>query len=256
MTIRTLVIDDEPLVRSSILKVLRADNDIEVIDECEDGLSALAAITREAPDLIFLDVQMPGLTGLQVMENLEKAKVPIAIFVTAFKDYAIEAFEANAVDYILKPFGRDRLERAIARAKMRFASSLDSNYAVQLIQALASVQKQQQYQDRIAVPVNGRILLVDTKDIEWIEAERNSVRLHLGTLVYELRNTLTKIESMLHPRQFTRIHRSTLVNVSKIKEIHPWFNGHHKVIMRSGQELSMSRHQSESARLLLGGLNH
>ncbi|MEZ2346479.1 LytR/AlgR family response regulator transcription factor [Terriglobus sp. RCC_193] len=255
MTIRALVIDDEPLVRSSILKVLRDDKDIEVIHECEDGISALEVINRESPDLIFLDVQMPGLTGLQVMESLEGAKVPITVFVTAHKDYAIEAFETNAVDYILKPFGKDRLERAIARAKMRFASSLDSNYAVQLIQALASVQKQQQYQERIAVPVNGRILLIDTKDIEWIEADRNSVRLHLGTLVYELRNTLTNIESKLNPKQFTRIHRSTLVNVSKIREIHPWFNGYHKVIMRSGQELSMSRHQSESARMLLGGLN-
>lgn len=252
MTIRTIIIDDEPLVRTSILNVLRDDKDIEVIRECEDGEIALEAINRDLPDLIFLDVQMPGLTGLQVMEALDGAKVPITVFVTAYKDYAIEAFEANAVDYILKPFGRDRLERAIVRAKMRFASSLDSNYAVQLLQALADVQKQQQYQERIAVPVNGRILLVDTKDIEWIEADRNSVRLHVGSLVYELRNTLTNIESKLNPKQFTRIHRSTLVNVSKIKEIHPWFHGHHKVILRSGQELSMSRHQSESARVLLG----
>jgi two-component system LytT family response regulator len=198
---------------------------------------------------------MPGMTGLQVLGELDDKKLPVTIFVTAHKDYAIEAFEANAVDYILKPFGSDRVERSIARAKVRLASSRDDSYTAQLLEALAAVQKQQQYQERIAVPVNGRILLVDIKDIDWIEAERNSVRLHLGKVVYELRNTLSNIESRLNPKQFARIHRSTLVNVGKVKEIHPWFHGHHKVILHNGKELRMSRYQSESARLLLGSLH-
>ena len=252
MTIRTIVIDDEPLVRTSILRVLRTDRDIEVIRECGDGVSALQAIQQERPDLIFLDVQMPGLTGLQVIEAVDGAAMPVTIFVTAFKDYAIEAFEANAVDYILKPFGKERLEKSIARAKVRLAPSVDGGYAAQLLQALTAVQKQQQYQERIAVPVNGRIFLVEAKDIDWIEADKNCVRLHVGNIVYELRNTLSNIESMLNPKQFTRIHRSTLINVSKVKEIHPWFHGHHKIILRNGKELRMSRYQSESAKLLLG----
>jgi two-component system LytT family response regulator len=175
--------------------------------------------------------------------------------VTAHKDYAIEAFEANAVDYILKPFGRDRLQRSIVRAKARLATSPDGKYAAQLIEALAAIQKQQQYHERIAVPVNGRILLIETKTIEWIEADRNTILLHFGERVYELRSTLSDIESRLDPKQFARIHRSTLVNISQVKEIHPWFHGHHKVILRNGKELRMSRYMSENAKLLLGFVN-
>jgi two-component system LytT family response regulator len=254
MRIRTIIVDDEPLVRSSILRALRQDKDIDVVRECGDGVSALDAIIRERPDLLFLDVHIPGLTGLQVLGELDGAKMPVTIFVTAHKDYAIEAFEANAVDYILKPFGRDRIERSIARAKVRLANAADGSYAAQLLQALASVQKQQ-YQERIAVPANGRILLVNSKDIDWIEAERNCVRLHLGQLVYELRSTLSNLEFRLDPKQFVRIHRSTLVNISKVKEIHPWFHGHHKVVLLNGKELRMSRYQSESTKLLLGHLD-
>lgn len=252
MTIRTIVIDDEPLVRTSIMRVLRTDSDIDVIHECGDGVTALQVIKNERPDLIFLDVQMPGLTGLQVIGAVDGAAMPATIFVTAHKDYAIEAFEANAVDYILKPFGKGRLEKSIARAKVRLAKSVDGGYTAQLLQALTAVQKQQQYQDRIAVPVNGRIFLVEAKDIDWIEADKNFVRLHVGKIVYELRNTLSNIESMLNPKQFIRIHRSTVINLSKIKEIHPWFHGHHKIVLWNGKELRMSRYQSESAKLLLG----
>jgi len=252
MTIRAIVIDDEPLVRTGIMRVLGADKDIEIICECGDGVSALQTIKQERPDLIFLDVQMPGLTGLEVIEAVHGDAMPVTIFVTAYKDYAIEAFEANAVDYILKPFGKERLEKSIARAKVRLAQSVDGGYAAQLLQALTAVQKQQQYQERIAVPVNGRIFLVEIKDIDWIEADKNCVRLHAGNIVYELRSTLSNIESILNPKLFTRIHRSTLVNVSKVKEIHPWFHGHHKIILRNGKELRMSRYQSESAKLLLG----
>jgi two-component system LytT family response regulator len=255
MTIRTMIIDDEPLVRSSILRVLRSDKDIEVVGECGDGLSALEAINQEFPDLVFLDVQMPGLTGLQVLDAVDGARIPVTIFVTAHKDYAIEAFEANAVDYILKPFGKDRLERSIARAKARLAASPDAKYAARLIETLAAIQKQQQYQDRIAVPVNGRILLIETKTIDWIEADRNTIHLHLGEIDYELRSTLSDIESRLDPKQFVRIHRSTLINLSKVKEIHPWFHGHHKVILRNGKELRMSRYMSENSKLLLGFFN-
>jgi two-component system, LytTR family, response regulator len=252
MTIRTIIIDDEPLVRSSILRRLRTDREIEIVCECGDGVSAVEAICRERPDLIFLDVHMPGLTGLQVLESLEGEKVPVTIFVTAHRDYAIDAFEANAVDYILKPFGKERLEKSVTRAKARLATAADGRYAQQLFQTLASLQKQQLYQDRLAVPVNGRILLVEAKNIDWIEADRNLVLLHLGERVYELRSTLSDIEARLDPKQFARIHRSTLVNIYQVKEIHPWFNGHHKVILKSGKELRMSRYMGENAKLILG----
>ena len=255
MTIRAIIVDDEPLVRSSILRTIRDDREIELICECGDGLSALAAITRERPDLIFLDVQMPGMDGLQVLDAMGDTTVPVTIFVTAHKDYAVEAFEANAVDYVLKPFGKERLEKAITRARMRLANLMDGSYAAQLLQALTSIQKQQQYQERISVPVNGRIRLIETKDIDWIEADRNSVHLHSGRAIYELRSTLSSVESRLDPKHFVRIHRSTLVNVSKVKEIHPWFHGHHRVILLDGKELRMSRYQNEGARLLLGRFN-
>ncbi|MGA3045013.1 MAG: LytTR family DNA-binding domain-containing protein [Terracidiphilus sp.] len=254
MTIRTIIVDDEPLVRSSIVRALRRDKDIEVVFECGDGAAAINAIQSIQPDLLFLDVHMPGFSGLEVLTRLEDVRPPITIFVTAHKDYAVEAFDRNAVDYILKPFGSDRIERSIARAKVRLTSPMDGSYATQLLQALTAVQKQQQYLDRIAVPVHGRILLLDTKNIDWVETERNCVLLHSGKLVYELRTTLSGLESQLNPKQFVRIHRSTLVNVSIVKEIHPWFHGHHKVILLDGKELRMSRYQSESARLLLGRL--
>lgn len=253
MTIRTLVIDDEPLVRSRILRVLRNDKDIELVGEYGDGVSALESIKRNLPDLIFLDVQMPGMTGVDVLRALEESKTPITVFVSAYKDYAVEAFESNAVDYILKPFGRERLEKAIARAKLRLDNSPNHNYAAQLLQALKTAQRQQQYLEWLSVPVNGRILLIETAEIDWIEADKNIVHLHSGTANYELRSTMTELESRLDPKVFLRIHRSTLVNLSKVKEIHPWFHGHHKVVLRGGQELRMSRYQSDSARVLLRG---
>jgi len=256
MTIRTIIVDDEPLVRSSIVRALRRDKDIEVVCECGDGIAAINAIQSIQPDLLFLDVHMPGFSGLEVLTRMDAIRPPITIFVTAHKDYAVEAFDQNAVDYILKPFGSDRIERSIARAKARLTSPMNGSYATQLLQALSAVQKQQQYLDRIAVPVHGRILLLDTKNIDWVETERNCVLLHSGKLVYELRTTLSSLESQLNPKQFVRIHRSTLVNVSVVKEIHPWFHGHHKVILLDGKELRMSRYQSESARLLLGRLGN
>jgi two-component system, LytTR family, response regulator len=254
MSIRTLVIDDEPLVRTSILRVLKQDKQIDILGECGDGPSAMAAIQAEHPDLIFLDVHMPGATGLEILESLGETSPPVTVFVTAHKDYAVEAFEANAVDYILKPFGQERLKRSITRAKLRLASSPDGVYASQLLQALTAVQRETQYHDRISVPVNGRILLLETRDIEWIEAERNCVCVYAGTRTYELRTTLAAIESKLNPRHFARIHRSTIVNLAKIKEIHPWFHGHHKVLLLNGKELRMSRYQSESVKRLLGRL--
>jgi DNA-binding LytR/AlgR family response regulator len=173
--------------------------DIEIVGEYADGIAALEAINRERPDLMFLDVQMPGVSGLQVIDAAG-ARVPTTIFVTAHKDYAISAFEANAVDYILKAFGRERVERSVARAKARLPGSTNAGYASHLIEALSALQKQQQYQEQIAVPVNGRILLVAIKEIDWIEASRNSVRLHVGTLVYELRHTLSSLEARLNPK--------------------------------------------------------
>jgi two-component system, LytTR family, response regulator len=200
MTIRTIIVDDEPLVRSSIVRALRRDKDIEVVSECGDGIAAINAIQSIQPDLLFLDVHMPGFSGLEVLARLDDVRPPITIFVTAHKDYAVEAFDRNAVDYILKPFGSDRIERSIARAKARLTSPMDGSYATQLLQALTAVQKQQQYLDRIAVPVNGRILLLDTKKIDWVETERNCVLLHSGKLVYELRTTLSGLESQLNPK--------------------------------------------------------
>lgn len=255
MTIRSAIIDDEPLVRSSILRVLRADPEIEILGEYGDGITALEAINRNSPDLIFLDVQMPRLTGMQVLEAIEGQRIPATVFVTAYRDYAIEAFEADAVDYILKPFGRERLEKAVLRAKARLASSVDKRYEQRLLQTLSLIQKQQQYLDRVAVPINGRIVLLEAKSIDWVEADRNLVRLHLGDRIYELRSTLTEMEVRLNPKQFARIHRSTLVNIQQVKEIHPWFHGHHRVILNSGAELRMSRSMGENAKLILGFVN-
>jgi two-component system LytT family response regulator len=250
MTIRTLVIDDEPLARRGILRLLRKDPETEVIDECADGESAVSAVLSKKPDLVFLDVQMPEMDGFQVIRQIGPERMPVTVVVTAFDRYALLAFDANAIDYLVKPLGLGRFEKALARAKERIAERSQSNATKRIIATLEQIQRRDDYFERLPVSENGRILFIKTEQIDWIEANGNYARLHVGARTLEIRETLSTLEERLNPRRFLRIHRSTIVNVHAIKEMQPWFHGYHLVLLQNGQELRLSRYKGQIAQRL------
>jgi two-component system LytT family response regulator len=199
---------------------------------------------------VFLDIQMPEMDGFQVLSKLGPDKMPVTIFVTAYDRFALRAFDANAIDYLLKPVGKERFERALARAKQRIAGKVDCDEAQRIISVLEQLAAAEKYPNRLAILKKGRMMFVATNDIDWIEAEGNYVRLHIGSRDHEFRETLGELGEKLNPAQFLRIHRSTIVNIERIKEIQPWFHGHHRVLLENGTELRMSRYQHEIARKL------
>jgi two-component system LytT family response regulator len=251
VSLRALIVDDEPLARTALLRLLKPDRDISVIGQCGDGESAVQAIQQMRPDLVFLDVQMPEMDGFQVVESVGIDQMPVTIFVTAFDHYAIRAFDANAVDYLLKPFASDRLSRALARARERYQGRQDQEAAQRLFSLLGS-RYQSDYVQRLTVASGGRIQFISVADIDWIEAEGNYARLHVGRRVYDVRETLQALMEKLDPREFIRIHRSTIVNIRRIREVQPWFQGSHIVLLQSGEELRMSRYQRDAVERLLG----
>jgi len=251
VTVRALIADDEPLARTALLRLLKGDRELSVIAQCGDGESAVRAIQQLEPDLVFLDVQMPEMDGFQVVEAIGVEHMPVTIFVTAFDRYAIRAFDANAVDYLLKPFAPDRLWRAVSRARDRCQGRHDKEAAQRLFSLLGS-RYQSDYVQRLTVASGGRIVFVSVADIDWIEAEGNYARLHVGRRVYDVRETLQALVEKLDPREFVRIHRSTIVNMRRVREVQPWFQGSHIVLLQSGEELRMSRYQRDAVERLLG----
>jgi two-component system LytT family response regulator len=248
---RALIVDDEPLARKALLRMLNRDTSVLVVGECSDGASAVAAIREMQPELVFLDVQMPEMDGFRVVECIGAEKMPVTIFVTAFDRYAIRAFDANAVDYLLKPFAPDRLARAVSRAKERYQGQHDKHTARQLFSLLGS-RYASDYAQRLAVAIGGKIVFVAVADIDWIEADGNYARLHAGRRVYDVRETLQSLIEKLDPREFLRIHRSTIVNLLRVREVRPWFQGSHLVVLQNGEELRMSRYQRDAVEKLLG----
>ncbi|WP_140723123.1 MULTISPECIES: LytR/AlgR family response regulator transcription factor [Gammaproteobacteria] len=248
MSIAALVIDDEPIARHAVVRLLREQPDIEIVGECGDGASAVAAIRHHSPDLVFLDIQMPEMDGIAVIDRIGAERMPATIFVTAYEQYAVRAFEANAVDYLVKPFSRERFAGTLQRARARLAATAASEAGAtpRILQALDELRRHAAYLQRLPVRVDERIVFVDVEDIVWIKANRNTVELHLADRRHELRETMTALAARLDPRQFVRIHRSAIVNVRRVKAIHPWFNGHHVVTLDTGQQLRMSRYQHET----------
>jgi two-component system, LytTR family, response regulator len=254
MSLRAIIVDDEPLARTALSRPLKRERDITVIGQCGDGESAVQAIRQMQPDLVFLDVQMPEMDGFQVVEAVGVEQMPVTVFVTAFDRYAIQAFDASAVDYLLKPFAPDRFSRALARARESCLGRQDLVAAQRLFSLLGS-RYSADYAQRLTVACNGRIQFIPVADIDWIEAEGNYARLHVGRRVYDIRETLQALMEKLDPREFIRIHRSTIVNVRRVREVQPWFQGSHLVLLRSGAELRMSRYQRDAVERLLGKKN-
>ena len=238
--IRALVADDEWAARAKLQMWLAEQGDIDVVAQCVDGFDAAAAIEREKPDVAFLDIQMSGLTGLEVAAQLENSSAPLVVFVTAFNQHAVQAFELSAVDYLLKPYDKDRLLRTLARIRTRTLDRAARSHAV------AAARAQTRSGERLLVPENGQLLLIDSTSIEWIEADDNYIHVHTAQRSYLLRRTLQDLLSQLGEHQFVRIHKSTAVNVSAIAALAPLFKGDHDVQLRSGKTLRLSRRYKDA----------
>ena len=239
MKIRTLVIDDEPLARERLAKLLRAEPDIEVVGEATNGRDAVALIRKAKPDLIFLDVQMPELDGFGVLSELNADERPAVVFVTAYDKFALKAFDVHAVDYLLKPFDKERFQTALRRALDHLKRNQPKQIHEQLSALLNELRPAAQ-SDRIAVKGQGRVVFLKTSDIDWVEAADNYVNLHVGKESHLLRETMSSIETRL-PKEFLRISRSTIVNTERIAELQPLFHGEYSVILRDGTRLTLSR---------------
>ncbi len=243
--IRTLIVDDEPLARDRVKRLLRDEPDIAIVGEAASGAEAVTAIKFEKPDLVFLDIQMPEKTGFEVIRALDQKTLPTFIFVTAYDQYALEAFEVHALDYLLKPFNRERLERAVARAREHIESKMRGNLDERLASLLADLKGEKKYLERLVVKSVGRVFFLKTDEIDWIEASGNYLKLHTGRESHLIRETMNNIEAKINPEKFLRIHRSTIVNIDRIKELHPMFSGDYDVILQNGTQLTLSRNYRE-----------
>jgi len=238
MTIRALVVDDEAPARRRIRRLLMAEPDIAVAGECVDGSSALQAIARDRPDLVFLDVQIPERDGFEVVKAIPPGEMPAILFVTAFDRYALRAFDVHAVDYLLKPFTAERFRTALGRARERVGRHGSDAALTGLAEALRS---RPSYLTRVVVSSGRRSILVDLASIDWMEAADNYIRLHARTREYLLRETLATLEGRIDPCRFVRIHRSVIVAVDRIATLTPTSHGDAEVILRDGTRLGASR---------------
>lgn len=242
MMLRVLIVDDEELARQRLRRLLDAEADVEIVGEAGDGRAAVDAIQRHAPDLVFLDVQMPEVDGFAVLERLRPHPLPAVVFVTAFDDYALRAFDVHAVDYLRKPFDATRFHEAFTRARSRIAGAGAEERVRTLEALLAQLESHPpRSRDRIMIRSDGRMYFVRTDDIDWVEAAGNYVKLHVDRDTHLLRETMTGMEKMLDPSRFLRIHRSAIVNLDRVREMQPWFSGEYTVILRDGTQLRLSR---------------
>jgi two-component system, LytTR family, response regulator len=239
--IRTVIVDDEELGRERVRMMLSSHPDIEIVAECSDGPDAVKTIERERPNLVFLDVQMPGMDGFEVLESIEVDPIPAVVFVTAHDDYALRAFDIHALDFLLKPFDEARFEKALERARAQVSNSRTTAIDSRILSLLEDLKSDKKFPDRLIVKSGGRVFFLRTEEIDWVEAAGNYVRLHARNEAHLLRESMKNMESKLDPKIFVRIHRSAIVNVDRIKELEPWFHGEYIVIMRDGTRLTSSR---------------
>ena len=250
--VRALVVDDEPLARERLRMLLASEDWLEIVHECSDGVSAVAAIQKLRPDLVFLDVEMPGASGFDVIEAIGAAHMPFVVFVTAYDKYAIKAFDVHAVDYLLKPFDRDRFHQAVARARQQLEQRSGGELERRLLALVQDLRPTQQKLERFVIKAGGRVFFVRSEEIDWIEAAGNYVKLHVGTDAHLFRETMNALESRLNPDTFYRIHRSHIVNIERVRELQPWFNGEYVVFLKDGTRLTLSRGYREKLQERLG----
>lgn len=253
--IRTLIIDDVQLARERLKRCLGAEPEVEIVGECDNGIEAVESIRALSPDLIFLDVQMPALDGFGVLEALKGEHVPVVIFVTAYNEYAIQAFEVNALDYLLKPVDCTRLSKAVERAKSQLAQpppvdDLDSRFRAML----EDIKSSSKFLKRLTIKLTGHTILLPTDEIDWVESYGNYLKVHAGRESHLIRGTMQSLEAKLDPETFVRVHRSAIVNIEKIKEIYPRSNGDQDLVLQNGQQLMLSRKYRDQFLAALGDL--
>lgn len=253
MSIRAIVVDDEAVARRRVIRLLSEQEDIEVVAEASGGRAALESIQRLRPDLVFLDVQMPDIDGFEVLRQLESEKLPVIVFVTAYDQYALRAFEASAVDYLLKPYDPDRFSQAVDRAVRWIAADKGQNAEAdeRLRSLLREVVRTQQGTtesvatqsplDRFMVKRQGRAQFIRAEEVDWIESDGNYVRIHVGQASHLVRGTIASCADRLDPRQFVRVHRRYIVNIDRVAEVQPWFGGDYLILLRDGHKLRLSR---------------
>lgn len=255
--IRTLIVDDESLARRGLALRLANQPDIEILAQCKNGREALSAIEEHSPDLVFLDIQMPGIDGFEVVRQIQADNMPLIVFVTAFDQYAVDAFEIHAVDYVLKPIEDERLTTAVERVRHHLKQDGESNHKKRMMDLIfnitgESAEKIDQmlangtpcskaYPEKIAIKDRGETTLVPAKDISWVDAAGDYMCLHTNDAVHVLRSTMKNLEAKLNPDNFQRIHRSTIVNLDKIEKICSHINGEYFLILKGGSRLKMSR---------------
>jgi two-component system LytT family response regulator len=239
--IRTVIIDDEPLARDKLRSFLARHPAFALVGEAADGLSAIALLEETRPDLALLDIQMPELDGFEVLSAAEGKHLPYVIFVTAYDAYAVQAFEVGAVDYLLKPVAPDRFDQALQRAEERLGQGADPGFAARLARALEQIAPTRPPMERFLVKERGRSSFVAVAEIDWIEAAGNYLKLHARSGTHLVRATMKEIEARLDPARFARIHRTTIVNLDRVRFLEPWSHGDQLVILQSGEKLTLSR---------------
>lgn len=255
--IQAIIVDDEPFARVGLRRELERDREVEIIAECSNGRDAVKVIREQKPDLVFLDLQMPELDGFDVVERVGCEEMPAVIFVTAYDQFALKAFEIHALDYILKPFDSERFQKALLRAKKLINKESLDDFSSRLQAFLQDAQSSnkraglQKFLERVVVKNAGKIFFLNVDDIDWIEAADNYVRLHVGRESHMVQGTMNKLEVNLDPEKFLRVHRSTIVNLSRIKELHPLFHGEYSILLKDGTELASSRSYRDKLQKLL-----
>jgi two-component system LytT family response regulator len=256
--IKTLIVDDEPLARRTIRDLLQTDPEIDVIGECGSGPEAVNFLRQQMPDLLFLDIQMPGMNGFEALSKIEHEQIPAIIFVTAFDQYALKAFDVHAIDYLLKPFSDERFREALRQAKsqveMREINRLSRSLLALLGEQVggeAGAAKRKSFLTRFMIKGTGRVTFIDAADVDWIAADDYYIKLHVGSKAHLLRMSMNELEEKLDPKKFLRIHRSTIVNFDRIKELQQSPNGEYVVLLKSGTELKLSRNRRDRLEELL-----
>ena len=251
--IRVLLVDDESLAREMLREMLQDDPQVTIVGESGNGREALEAIRTHSPDLIFLDVQMPELGGFEVLEALGK-EIPRVIFVTAYDQYAVRAFEVHALDYLLKPFDQERFDISWQRARTQILRDRNGGTDQRILALLEEMKAGNKYLERLVIKASGRIYFLETTEIDWIEAEGNYVSVHSAKKSHLLRETISSLEAQLDPKKFLRIHRSSIVRIDRIQELQPWFHGEYRIILQNGTQLTLSRNYRDKLQEALGKL--
>lgn len=248
---RVLIVDDEPLAREVIAQLLAEEEDVQIVGQAGSGEDAIEQIRAKHPDLVFLDVQMPGCDGFGVIRAIGEDAMPQVVFATAFDEHALKAFEVHAVDYLLKPFSDERFMQALGRARQVHQESKRSELAARLMELVAESDVTRPKEQRFAIKSGGAVYFLDAEEIDWIEAANNSVRFHAGGKRHLMRATIRSVEEQLDEQAFARIHRSTIVRLDRIRKLVPQEHGDYLVVLRDGTELRMSRRRREELRARL-----